>query len=65
MRSRPVQSAHSRAVVTGQSFFPQLIDGPFRSGLHAAFLFAIVACLIAAGASLLRGGIYHHQEEEE
>jgi MFS family permease len=56
-------SDHSRAVVTGQSFFPQLIDAPFRTGLHAAFVFAIVACLVAAAASLLRGGIYHHRDE--
>ena len=28
---------------------PTLISGPFRDGLHAAFAFAIVACLIAAG----------------
>jgi MFS family permease len=55
-------SAHNRAVLTGQSFFPHLISGPFRNGLHEAFLFAIVACLIAAAASFLRGGIYHHQE---
>jgi MFS family permease len=55
-------SAHSHAIVTGRSFFPQLISGPFRSGLHAAFAFAIVACLIAAAASLMRGGIYHHDD---
>jgi MFS family permease len=55
-------SAHSRAIVTGRSFFPHLISAPFRSGLHEAFAFAIVACLIAAAASLLRGGIYHHEE---
>jgi hypothetical protein len=48
-------SAHDQAVLTGQSFFPHLISEPFRSGLHAAFAFAIVACLIAAAASLLRG----------
>ena len=48
-------SAHSRAVVTGRSFFPHLISQPFQSGLHEAFLFAIGACLVAAGASLLRG----------
>ena len=52
--------AHSQAVLTGRAFFPQLISGPFRDGLHTAFAFAIVACLIAAGASLLRGGKYHH-----
>jgi EmrB/QacA subfamily drug resistance transporter len=55
--------AHSRAVITGQTFFPQLISGPFRSGLHEAFAFAIVACLVAAAASLMRGGRYHHVDE--
>ncbi len=55
-------SAPALATVTGRSFFPQLISAPFRSGLHAAFAFAIVACLIAAVASLLRGGRYQHEE---
>ena len=53
-----------RAALTGRSFFPHLISGPFRTGLHAAFAFAIVACLIAAAASLLRGGRYQHGEAE-
>ena len=56
-------SAHDRAVVTGPSFFPHLISGPFRTGLHEAFTFAILACLVAAAASLLRGGRYEHAEE--
>jgi MFS family permease len=56
-------SAHSQAVLTGPSFFPQLISGPFRDGLHAAFLFAIVACLVAAAASLMRGGVSIADEE--
>jgi hypothetical protein len=55
-------SAHNRAVLTGRTFFPRLISGPFRSGLHAAFAFAIAACAIAAVASLMRGGIYRHGE---
>jgi MFS family permease len=55
-------SAANRATITGRSFFPHLIAGPFRSGLHEAFLFAILACLIAAAASLLRGGRYYHGE---
>jgi MFS family permease len=55
-------SAHNQAVLTGRSFFPQLISGPFRSGLHLAFAFAIVACLVAAAASLMRGGMYRHGE---
>jgi MFS family permease len=49
-------SAHDHAVLTGHGFFPTLIAGPFRDGLHAAFAFAIVACLIAAAASSMRGG---------
>jgi len=48
-------SAHNQAVLTGNTFFPNLISAPFRSGLHIAFAFAIVACLIAAAASLMRG----------
>jgi MFS family permease len=55
---------HARAVLTGPAFFPHLISGPFREGLHTAFVFAIVACLIAAAASLLRGGRYEYIEEE-
>jgi MFS family permease len=56
-------SAHSQAALTGRTFFPHLISGPFQTGLHEAFAFAIVACLIAAGASLMRGGRYHHGDE--
>jgi MFS family permease len=50
--------AHTQAVLTGRSFFPQLISDPFRSGLHEAFAFAIVACLVAAVASWSRGERY-------
>jgi MFS family permease len=39
--------------LTGRSFFPNLISGPFSDGLTVAFLFAIVACLIGAVASLM------------
>ena len=49
-------SAHDQATLTGSTFFPNLISGPFRTGLHSAFAFAIVACLVGAAASLLRGG---------
>ncbi len=56
-------SAVNRATLTGRSFFPHLISGPFRTGLHEAFLFAIIACLIAAAASLMRGGKYHYVEQ--
>jgi MFS family permease len=46
--------------LTGRSFFPQLISGPFHTALVYAFVFAIAACLVAAVASVLRGGKYHH-----
>jgi MFS family permease len=53
-------SASHAAYLTGHSFFPSLIAGPFADGLRVAFDFAIVACLIAAVASLLRGKHYVH-----
>jgi MFS family permease len=55
-------SAHNRMLLEGRSFFPHLISSPFQSGLHAAFAFAIAACLVAAGASLMRGGRYYADE---
>jgi len=54
-----------QAALTGRQFFPGLISGPFRAGLHAAFDFAIVASLLAAWASWLRGGRYVYQEPDE
>jgi MFS family permease len=51
------------AFLTGHRFFPSLISAPFEHGLRIAFDFAIVACLIAAMASLLRGGKYVHGVE--
>jgi MFS family permease len=50
-------------IITGRSFFPALISGPFHTALVYAFVFAITACLVAVVASLLRGGKYHHVEE--
>jgi MFS family permease len=57
-------SPANHAALTGRSFFPHLISGPFSTGLHEAFLFAIIACLIAAAASLMRGAKYEHGEEQ-
>jgi hypothetical protein len=51
------------AYLTGHTFFPSLISGPFSAGLAIAFDFAIVACLVAAVASLLRGRKYVHGAE--
>jgi hypothetical protein len=39
--------------LTGRSFFPHLISGPFADGLAVAFWFAFGTCLVAAVASLL------------
>jgi MFS family permease len=55
----PPTQAHA---LTGRSFFPHLISGPFHTALVYAFVFAIVACVVAAVASLLRGGKYHYVE---
>jgi MFS family permease len=49
-------SAANKAALTRHDFFPNLIAGPFSSGLHKAFLFAIAACLLAAMMSWSRGG---------
>ena len=50
---------HAQVVfLTGRSFFPSLIAAPFSHGLHEALDFAIVACLVAAGASALMGKQY-------
>lgn len=51
------------AYLTGREFFPRLLVGPFGAGLRRAFDFALIACLIAALASWLRGGRYVHQDE--
>ena len=47
--------AADRADLTGHTFFSDLISAPFHAGLTEAFIFAAVACLIAAGASWSRG----------
>jgi MFS family permease len=52
------------AYLTGHSFFPQLISGPFMDGMHVTFAFAGVLMLIAAAASWMRGSRYIHVEEE-
>jgi MFS family permease len=52
--------ASHAAYLTGHTFFPSLISAPFEHGLSIAFGFAIAACLVAAVASLLRGGRYVH-----
>jgi hypothetical protein len=57
--------AAQATALTGRSFFPHLMTAPFSSALSTAFTFSFIACLIAAGASWLRGGKYHYREEEQ
>jgi MFS family permease len=59
LHSLPPAQAHA---LTGRAFFPQLISSPFHTALTYAFVFAVAACLVAAVASLLRGGKYHWSE---
>jgi MFS family permease len=54
---------HQVAYITGRSFFPQLIEQPFASGLHLAFTFAAIATGIAILFSLFRGRRYVHATE--
>jgi MFS family permease len=56
--------ASHAAYLTGHTFFPSLISAPFSHGLAIAFDFSLAACLIAALASLLRGGKYVHGVDE-
>jgi MFS family permease len=56
--------ARQAAYITGRSFFPHLIEQPFASGLHLAFLFAAIATIIAVVASALRGKRYFHTSAE-
>jgi EmrB/QacA subfamily drug resistance transporter len=52
--------AANRAVITGKYFFPGLISAPFIHGLRIAFTLSLIAYLIAALASWLRGKKYIH-----
>jgi hypothetical protein len=46
----------SRAHLTGRHFFPHLLTQPFHDGLIVVFATAVGLSLLAAIASLLRGG---------
>jgi MFS family permease len=51
-------------ILTGHGFFPRLITQPFSAALSAAFTFAVITCLLAAAASLLRGGKHDWTDRE-
>jgi MFS family permease len=48
--------AASRSALTGQSFFPNLLQGPFHDGLIIVFATSAGLSVLAGLASLLRGG---------
>ncbi len=52
------------AHLLARSYFPHLISGAFARGLHAAFDFSIIASLVAAWTSWLRGGKYVYSEPD-
>jgi type IV secretory pathway VirB2 component (pilin) len=54
--------AASQQILTGREFFPQLISGPFHQGLDVVFIAAAALSLVAALASLLRGGKFVPRE---
>ena len=51
-------------VLTGKEFFPQLISGPFHSGLVVVFVVAAIMMLIGTVASLLNPGRYADELDE-
>jgi MFS family permease len=57
--------AANAAALTGTTFFPNLIAAPFKQGLSITFILSIIAYLVAAVASWLRGGRYVHGESPE
>jgi MFS family permease len=50
--------AAAQRTITGREFFPHLISGPFHQGLVVVFAVAAGLSVLAALASLLRGGNY-------
>jgi len=52
------------ARLAGHAFFPSLIAEPFHHGLVLVLSFSIVASVVAALASAMRGGQYVHMENE-
>ena len=62
LHSLPADRAH---YLTGRGFFPHLITGPFHDGLTIAFWFAIVACIVAAIASAMTGGLKRPSKQHE
>ena len=50
--------------LTGKTFFPDLISGPFHTGLVVVFVAAAVMMLIGALASMFNPGRYAEVDED-
>jgi hypothetical protein len=62
----PHPGAHAQtATIYGHHFFPTLISEPFRHGLLIAFTASIIMLLLAAGASLMRGERFVHEDAHQ
>jgi MFS family permease len=55
----------ARETLTGKTFFPDLLAGPFHDGLVVVFSVTAVLSVFASLASTQRGGRYVHVEEGE
>jgi len=55
--------ARNVAVLTGRTFFPSLIAGPFHQGLIIVFAAAGAMALIGAVISMLRGRQFYYDEQ--
>lgn len=51
-------------VLTGKTFFPELITEPFHSGLVVVFIAAAVMMLIGAVASMFNPGRYAEDRQD-
>ncbi|HEY6497783.1 MAG TPA: MFS transporter [Streptosporangiaceae bacterium] len=55
-------SSHQVGVLTGKSFFPNVISAPFHHGLVIVFTAAAIMSFIGALVSLMRGKQYYYEE---
>jgi MFS family permease len=53
-----------QAQLLGKTFFPNLLSGPFESGLRVAFSISAFLMVVAAMASWLRGKKYMHNPSD-
>ena len=58
------QPGVNASALTGKSFFPELISGPFHAGLTVVFVAAALMTLAGALASLVNPGRYADEVEE-